>query len=89
MFVVTNREILDAKRSLNQSGRYRYKLDFRRAAYVGLTGEPDVGRSHAYLEGSMLKNNRDKRFFTRAFNGQRAEDALVFDSAMSAYRLSS
>jgi esterase/lipase superfamily enzyme len=67
-------------------GHYPYNLDSQQAVYVNFTDAPHVGKSHAYFEGRPLNNKHVKQFFHQAFNGERAEDNLRFDSANGVYR---
>lgn len=66
-------------------GHFPYLLDARRAHYIDFTGASWVGDSHAYFEGSAMKNASVKRFFTRALNGEYAEDGLRYDAARNVY----
>lgn len=75
------------EQQLARLGHYPHKLDSRQAVYVDFTGQPSVGTSHAYFEGEPLKNERVKRFFQAAFNGETAEDGLRFEAARNLYRL--
>ncbi|MEE8169347.1 MAG: alpha/beta hydrolase [Phycisphaerae bacterium] len=70
-------------------GHYPHNLESRQAAYIDFTGARGVKRSHAYFEGAPLRNRAVKRFFTRAFNGDRAESGLGFDPATDLYRIAS
>ncbi len=66
-------------------GHFPYNLHSERAVYVNFTSAAHVGDSHAYFEGTPLKNDRIKKFFTRAFNGERAEEDLKYDEARNLY----
>ena len=68
-------------------GHYLYRLDSRRAVYVDLTDAAWVKGSHAYFEGTPLRNDDVKRFFRKAFNGKRAETDLRYVSAQGTYRV--
>lgn len=72
---------------LARLGHYLYNLYSRHAYYVDFTGAPKIGDSHAYFEGQPLHNAAVKRFFTRAFNGERAEEGLAYDEAKGVYRI--
>ncbi len=67
-------------------GHYPYRLTSQRAVYVDFTKEPRVGDSHAYFEGSPLRNDRVRRFFREAINGAPAEGRLHYDVARNIYR---
>ena len=67
-------------------GHYPYGLNSERAVYVDFTQEPKVGDSHAYFEGEPLENERVRRFFRAAINGERAEERLHYDVARNLYR---
>ncbi|MFK7961973.1 MAG: alpha/beta hydrolase [Phycisphaerales bacterium] len=61
------------------------QLNSVRAFYVDFTGAPDVGRSHAYFEGSTAEHPAIRAFFHRAFNGERAETHLPYDAARNTH----
>lgn len=67
-------------------GHYPYGLNSEHGVYVDFTKEPKVGDAHAYFEGSALKNDRTRRFFDEAMNGERAEQRLDYDVARNMYR---
>jgi esterase/lipase superfamily enzyme len=67
-------------------GHYPYQLSSQRAVYVDFTKEANVGDSHAYFEGSALRNDRIRRFFREAINGTPAEGRLHYDVARNIYR---
>jgi len=71
---------------LARLGHYPYNLNSRQTVYVQFTDESRVGKSHAYFEKGPIKNARVKKFFDRAFNGERAETGLCYDSATGMYR---
>lgn len=71
---------------LARLGHYPYNLNSKQAVYVDFTGAAYVGRSHAYFEGNPIRNKSVRRFFERAFNGERAEEDLIFDTARGTYR---
>lgn len=70
-------------------GHYRHRLDARQAFYIDFTDAPRAGNSHAYFEDDTvkLKASAAHQFFQRAFNGERAEDGLPFDTATHMYRI--
>lgn len=68
-------------------GHYLFELTAKNATYVDFTGAPHVGTSHAYFEGDPLKNAQVKAFFTAAFNGEAAEEALNYRTARNTYDL--
>jgi esterase/lipase superfamily enzyme len=68
-------------------GHYLRGLDSRVATYVDFTDQPQVGDSHAYFEGSALKNARVKAFFKSVLNGAIGEDSARFDAARNVYRV--
>ena len=68
-------------------GHYPYNLNSTQAVYVDFTDAPYVGGSHAYFEGTPLRNRAIREFFRKAFNGQRAEEKLAYDAARGLYSL--
>jgi esterase/lipase superfamily enzyme len=66
-------------------GHYPYNLYAQRAVYVDFTGATHVGDSHAYFEGKPLNNRAVKKFFQQAFGGERAEEALEYQTARRLY----
>lgn len=66
-------------------GHYTYNLTSAQAVYVDFTGASWVQKSHAYFEGTPLRNKSVSRFFHKAFNGERAEEELAFDTARGLY----
>ncbi len=69
-------------------GHYLRRLDAETATYVDFTNQSYVGTSHAYFEGAPLKNQKVKKFFAQAFNGNVAEESLRYDAARNLYQLS-
>jgi len=67
-------------------GHCLHHLDSRQAIYVDFTNAAYVKRSHAYFEGTSLRNKAVKTFFHKAFNGQRVEEDLTYDSARGLYK---
>lgn len=69
-------------------GHYRYNLYATQATYIDFTDAPRVGDSHAYFEADPVarRDSRVRRFFNKAFNGQRAEEDLNFQNATRMYR---
>jgi hypothetical protein len=59
-------------------GHYPFNLNSEKAVYVNFTDVPKVGDSHAYFEGDALKNVAIRKFFRKAFNGDRAEEDLTY-----------
>lgn len=72
---------------LARLGHYPRDLDSRQGVYVDFTGAKGVNSSHAYFEGSPLRNVAVKRFFQEAFIGEFAEKRLVYDVAQNLYRV--
>jgi len=68
-------------------GHCPHNLNSRTAVYVDFTDASNVGNSHAYFEGEALTNPVIKTFFTKAFNGQRAEEDIIYDSASGMHRV--
>jgi len=70
-------------------GHYPHRLYSQQAIYVDFTDQEGVDQSHAYFEGSILKENAAvKTFFNEAFNGGAPEKGLPFDIGRNMYRLS-
>jgi esterase/lipase superfamily enzyme len=68
-------------------GHYPYNLYSRQAVYVDFTDAAYVGDSHAYFEGTPLKNKKVMTFFKKAFNGLRAETDLAYHASTNTFRL--
>lgn len=69
-------------------GRTRRNLDSTLGIYIDVTDAPSVGSSHAYFEGGPVRAGSVSRaFFQKVFNGERGEEALVFDSGIQAYKI--
>jgi len=66
-------------------GHYVKNLHSELATYVNFTNARHVGSSHAYFEGKPTKNEGVRDFFRKAFNGERAEEGLIFDAARRMY----
>lgn len=68
-------------------GHFRHNLNSTQATYVDFTDATNVGNSHAYFEGTPVRSKKSpvRQFFQKAFNGQRAEQALEFDPANRMY----
>ncbi len=66
-------------------GHYPYNLQSVQAVYVDFTSAPWVRQSHAYFEGTSLRNRSVQQFFKKAFNGERAEEDLAYDAARGLY----
>lgn len=69
-------------------GHFPYQLDSARAVYVNFTDAKFVGDSHAYFEGTAMRNAAVKSFFKQALNGNVAEKGLAFDVATNLHTLS-
>lgn len=67
-------------------GHYTHDLYSQKAKYVDFTDIGEVGRSHAYFEGKPIKNPKVRRFFDKAFNGNRAEIGLYYNADSNVYR---
>lgn len=81
--------IKSGEEQLARLGHYPYKLNSQRAVYVDFTDAPRVGRSHAYFEGSAVKNKKNtavKKFFQRAFNGELAEADVHYHASSNMYK---
>ena len=63
---------------LARLGHFLRNLDAGNAHYINFTGVPEVGKSHAYFNDPAQNNEQVREFFTRAFTGDTAEDALRF-----------
>lgn len=69
-------------------GHWIHNLESSRAVYVDFTGAPHVGDSHAYFEGGPVeKNEKVRRFFDLALNGEIAEGDLRFDPSRNVHRI--
>ncbi len=69
-------------------GHWPFDLDSQRAVYVDFTHANGIGDSHAYFEGTAVtKNQRVRRFFQQALEGEAAEERLEFDAARNLYRV--
>lgn len=68
-------------------GHYLKELNSKVATYIDFTDEPYVGDSHAYFEGSALKNKKIAIFFKNALNGEIGENSARYDSSRNVYRL--
>jgi esterase/lipase superfamily enzyme len=79
--------VKSGQEQLPRLGHYPHNLDSTQAVYVDFTGAPRVGRSHAYFEGSPTQNAAVKRFFRRAFNGERAEQGLDYNVQTHMHRI--
>lgn len=79
--------VKSGQEQLPRLGHYPHNLDSTRAIYVEFTGAPRVGRSHAYFEGSPTRNAAVKRFFRKAFNGERAEQGLDYNARTGTHRI--
>lgn len=64
---------------LARLGHLPYELDSERAVYVNLTDAPFVKESHAYFEGTPIRNKIVKNFFDDALNGEVASRGLTYD----------
>lgn len=74
---------------LARLGHYPYKLNSQQAVYVDFTNAPRVKKSHAYFEGSVVKNKSNtavKTFFYRAFNGELAETDVCYHASSNLYK---
>lgn len=74
---------------LARLGHYPYKLNSQQAVYVDFTDAPRVKKSHAYFEGSAVKNKSNtavKTFFHRAFNGELAETDVCYHASSNLYK---
>jgi len=67
-------------------GHYPYTLYSTQSVYVDFTNAAYVGDSHAYFENGPLRNERVKRFFDKAINGECAERDLRYKAATHMYR---
>lgn len=72
---------------LARLGHCRNNLDSEQGVYVDFTDAKYVTDSHAYFEGTPLKNRQVETFFRRALNGEPAEEDLFYDNAMGTYRM--
>lgn len=64
---------------LARLGHFPYRLRSDHAVYVDFSNARSVGDSHAYFEGSPLRNAAVKKFFRQALNGEVAEKELEYD----------
>ncbi|MEO1277347.1 MAG: alpha/beta hydrolase [Planctomycetota bacterium] len=80
--------IKSGQEQLARLGHFPFNLYAESAVYVDFTDARYVGSSHAYFEGGPLQNNKVRRFFAEAFNGDRAERRLDYESATNTYRIS-
>lgn len=81
--------IKSGEEQLARLGHYPHNLYSKQAMYVDFTEAPRVGSSHAYFEGSPIRNKKStavKTFFQRAFNGERAEVDLYYHPDSHMYR---
>ncbi len=72
---------------LARLGHFPHNLNSKQAVYVDFTSAPYVGKSHAYFEGTPLRNSAVRRFFREALNGERAEEKLTYLPARGAWRV--
>jgi len=71
-----------------QLGAHRKNLVARNAYYIDVTRTKGVGEAHGYFVDDAVKENAAlKAFFLAAFNGGRAEDALLYEVDSNAYRV--
>ena len=63
---------------LARLGHFLRNLNAGNAHYINFTGVSEVGKSHAYFNDPAQNNEQVREFFTRAFTGDTAEDALRF-----------
>ncbi len=69
-------------------GHWPFDLESQRAVYVDFTHAKAIGDSHAYFESSpVTKNQKVYRFFQQAFDGDAAEEGLIYDAARNLYRV--
>jgi esterase/lipase superfamily enzyme len=68
-------------------GHYTYNLNSQQAVYVNFTRTAKVGDSHAYFEGVPIENDRVRRFFAAALNGETAEIGLPYDESTRMYTI--
>lgn len=69
-------------------GHWAKNLSARNAAYLDFTDAANVMAHHNYFtDDSALRNERIREFFSRAFNGLKAERGLMFDAGIGAYRV--
>lgn len=73
---------------LARLGHYLGNLDSRHTHYVNFTDASWVRSSHAYFEGTALKNKTLEKFFDDALNGKRAENNLDYETAGNYYGVS-
>lgn len=73
---------------LARLGHYLGVLDSQRAYYLNFTDAAWVRSSHAYFEGTALKNKAIEKFFNEALNGRRAETDLNHQTAGNYYDFS-
>jgi len=69
-------------------GHFPYELNSDRAVYVDFTEARFVKDSHAYFEGTPLRNTVVKRFFRNALNGEVAERTLEYDVSRNIHTVS-
>ena len=60
-------------------------LGAKKATYINFTDAPMANNSHAYFEGSSLKNRQIKQFFQTAFSGGAAEQPLTYNAAKNLF----
>ena len=74
---------------LARLGHWTSNLNAAQAVYVDFTNAKQVTSSHAYFEGTALKNITVKKFFKAVLHGLRAEVelSLEYDNAKNLYRV--
>jgi len=95
IFVTTNENdnALAASRAkfgqaqLERLGHAVDELNAVRATYVNFTEAAYVKNSHAYFEGTPIKNKHVKQFFQTALTGGPAELPLKYDAAKNLYQV--
>lgn len=69
-------------------GHWPRNLTARNATYIDFTDAAHIVAHHNYFsDASALENRRIQEIFQRAFNGQKAERGLPFDTGTGAYRV--
>lgn len=68
-------------------GHYPHRLNSQSGVYVDFTNEPFVTGSHAYFEGTPIRNRKIKSFFHDSFNGAFREERLSYRSSRNVWRV--